>query len=151
MNIKTYEQLPEDAKYIRRKVFIEEQGFENEFDATDDIALHIVIYETLEPVATCRIYFSEQRGTYVIGRIAVLQEYRGKNYGAQLLKAAETEIRKRQGECIELSAQVRVSDFYKKYGFQASNEVHDDEGCPHVWMKKELNECKFFRSKTTPN
>ena len=32
MEIEMYEQLPEDAKRIRVKVFMEEQGFENEFD-----------------------------------------------------------------------------------------------------------------------
>lgn len=138
MDIRVYEQLPEDAKYIRRKVFIEEQGFRNEFDNIDDFSLHIVIFEELDPVATCRLYFSDEKQNFVIGRIAVLKQFRGKNYGAELLKIAEKEVIKRQGNSIELSAQVRVSNFYVKNGYVASNEVHDDEGCPHVWMKKKL-------------
>lgn len=136
MKIKIYEQLPEDAKYIRRKVFMEEQGFENEFDDIDNMCTHILIYDSANPVATCRFYYNNERQSYVIGRIAVLKEFRGKNYGAELLKAAENEIIKKQGNSIELLAQVRVTDFYEKNGYVALDEVHDDEGCPHVWMRK---------------
>lgn len=138
MKIKIYEQLPEDAKYIRRKVFMEEQGFENEFDDIDNMCTHILIYDSANPVATCRFYYNDERQSYVIGRIAVLKEFRGKNYGAELLKAAENEITKKQGNSIELSAQVRVAAFYEKYGYVALDEFDEDEGCPHVWMRKEL-------------
>ena len=34
MEIKVYETLPEDAALIRREVFMEEQGFRDEFDVT---------------------------------------------------------------------------------------------------------------------
>lgn len=138
MDIKVYKQLPEDAKYIRRNVFIEEQGFENEFDDIDDMSTHILIYESSDPVATCRLYYNDERQSFVIGRIAVLKKFRGKNYGAELIKMAEQEIVKMHGETVHLSAQVRVSAFYKKNGYIALDEVYVDEGCPHVWMKKEL-------------
>lgn len=138
MNIKMYQQLPEDAKYVRRKVFMEEQGFENEFDDIDSMCTHILIYDSMNPVATCRFYYNKRRQSYVIGRIAVLKEFRGKDYGAELLRVAEIEIIKKQGKCIELSAQVRVTSFYRKNGYVALDEVYDDEGCPHVWMRKEF-------------
>ncbi|WP_313071880.1 GNAT family N-acetyltransferase [Lacrimispora sp.] len=138
MDIKLYEQLPEDAKYIRRNVFIEEQGFENEFDDIDDMSTHILIYESSDPVATCRLYYNDERQSFVIGRIAVLKKFRGKNYGVELIKMAEQEIVKMQGKTVHLSAQVRVSEFYKKNGYIALDEVYVDEGCLHVWMKKEL-------------
>lgn len=77
MEAKIFEKLPEEAKMIRTKVFMKEQGFENEFDENDRISIHIVLFDLLNPVATCRIYYSEERQCYVIGRIAVLKEYRG--------------------------------------------------------------------------
>lgn len=138
MNIKIYQQLPEDAKYVRRKVFMEEQGFENEFDDIDSMCTHILIYDSINPVATCRFYYNNRRQSYVIGRIAVLKEFRGKDYGAKLLRVAEKEIIKKQGKCIELSAQVRVTSFYRKNGYVTLDEVYEDEGCPHVWMRKEF-------------
>ena len=61
MVFKTYDFLSDDAKMIRESVFMKEQGFENEFDEIDDIAIHIVLYDNKNPVATCRI-FKEDEG-----------------------------------------------------------------------------------------
>ena len=37
MNYKIYDQLPQEAKKIRIKVFMEEQGFKDEFDDLDEV------------------------------------------------------------------------------------------------------------------
>lgn len=42
MNTKIFTTLPQDAKDIRIEVFMNEQGFENEFDEIDTISHHIV-------------------------------------------------------------------------------------------------------------
>lgn len=138
MEAKIFEKLPEEAKMIRTKVFMEEQGFENEFDEKDRISIHIVLFDLLNPVATCRIYHSEERQCYVIGRIAVLKAYRGRDVGSELLKVAEREIRNRNGDIVELSAQVKAAPFYEKNGYFSMGDIHVDEGCPHMWMRKEV-------------
>lgn len=138
MEVKVFKKLPEDAKMIRTKVFMEEQGFQNEFDEKDSISIHIVLFDLLNPVATCRIYHSEERQCYVIGRIAVLKAYRGKSVGNELLRVAEKEILNRNRDIAELSAQVRAVAFYEKNGYFSLGDIHIDEGCPHVWMRKEL-------------
>lgn len=138
MQVVMYEELTDEAKMIRKKVFMEEQGFHNEFDATDDISLHFVVYEENIPVATCRLYHSKTRQSYVIGRIAVLEEFRGKNYGVKLLCYCEEVVKKLDAYRVELDAQVRVSAFYEKSGYIVTNDIHEDEGCPHVWMRKEI-------------
>ena len=138
MQIKIYDFLPEDAKMIRRKVFMEEQGFQDEFDDIDNFALHMVLSEDDQPVATCRIYFSNDKNCYVIGRLAVYKGFRGKSYGREMIAAAENEIQRQHGMVIGLSAQKRVSEFYKRQGYQVIGEVYFDEGCPHIWMEKEI-------------
>lgn len=138
MEVKVFEELPDEAKMIRSKVFMEEQGFQNEFDDIDEISSHFVAFEETIPVATCRLYKSETRNSYVIGRLAVLKEYRGKNYGAELISNCEDVVKKLDAHKMELSAQVRVSAFYEKNGYMATDGVHVDEGCPHVWMRKEI-------------
>lgn len=50
MNTKTYTTLPQEAKDIRIKVFMKEQGFENEFDDIDQISSHIVVFDETKPV-----------------------------------------------------------------------------------------------------
>ncbi|MDO4501302.1 MAG: GNAT family N-acetyltransferase, partial [Erysipelotrichaceae bacterium] len=89
MVTKTYNFLTEDAKKIREKVFMEEQGFKNEFDEIDDKALHIVVYDKMMPIATCRVVESEEANTYIMGRLAVIKEYRGKHIGKGMLLKAE--------------------------------------------------------------
>lgn len=44
MKVNVYGFLSDDAKMIRKKGVMEEQDFENEFDDTDKVALHIVMY-----------------------------------------------------------------------------------------------------------
>lgn len=138
MEAKIFEKLPEEAKMIRTKVFMEEQGFENEFDENDSVSIHIVLFDSSNPVATCRIYHSEERQCYVIGRIAVLKGYRGRDVGSEVLNVAEKEILNRNGDIAELSAQVRAAAFYEKNGYFSLGNIYVDEGCPHVWMRKEL-------------
>ena len=138
MEVKTFEKLPDEARMIRTEVFMKEQGFKNEFDENDKISIHIVLFDSSSPIATCRVYYSEVRKCYVIGRIAVLKKYRGKNVGSELLKAAEREIVNRNGEAVELSAQVRAEGFYEKNGYVSSKEEYMDEECPHVWMRKNI-------------
>ena len=138
MEAKIFKTLPKEAERIRKKVFMEEQGFQNEFDETDRISLHVVLLDVSNPVGTCRIYYSEERQCYVIGRIAVLKDHRGRNAGSQLLKVAEKEIRKRKGNRAELLAQVRATPFYEKNRYFSLGDIYMDEGGPHVWMRKEL-------------
>ena len=52
-----YEGIPNYAKEVRQKVFVDEQGFHNEFDDIDETATHIVMFdEDKIPIATCRIF-----------------------------------------------------------------------------------------------
>lgn len=138
MQAKVYDYLPQEAIDIRTAVFINEQGFQDEFDDIDKKAIHIVLFEDNKPIAICRVYYSEDKKCYVIGRIAVMKEYRGKAYGAKVVQMAENEIKKKSGSKIGLSAQERVSKFYEKLGYKKYGEIYLDEGCPHIWMEKKL-------------
>lgn len=136
MEAKIYDALPDEAKNIRITVFVEEQGFNEEFDSVDDIATHIVMYDSEEPIATCRFYIKD--GSYLLGRIAVIREYRGKHIGALLISKAEEEIKKRGGRKTVIHAQTRAKDFYLKQGYIDSGKNDTEEGCPHVWLFKNL-------------
>lgn len=134
-----YEGIPDYAKEIRRKVFIDEQGFNDEFDEIDEMATHIVIFnEDKMPIGTCRIFWDSEMNTYVLGRLAVIKEYRGKNIGSDIVKEAEKYVEKNGGQSIALHAQYRASAFYQKSCFAEFGDIDEVEGCPHIWMKKNL-------------
>lgn len=139
MRLKVFSNLPEAAREIRKKVFIDEQGFAVEFDAKDEIAVHLVVFEENgSPVATCRIFKDCEQECYVLGRLAVVKEYRGKNIGSALLNEAEKYVKEKGGKCIVVHSQQRAVGFYKKAGFTEFGEVEYDEGYPHIRMKKHL-------------
>ena len=132
-----YEGIPNYAKEVRQKVFVDEQGFHNEFDDIDEIATHIVMFdEDKIPIATCRIFWDTVMNTHILGRLAVIKEYRGRTIGSVIVREAEKYIQKNGGKSIVLHAQCRLTAFYQKLGFAEFGDIGDDEGCPHIWMKK---------------
>lgn len=130
--------LSPEAAMIRKAVFMEEQGFQNEFDHLDEIAFHLVLYADDAPAAVARLFAQEGSKTYVIGRIAVLPQYRGLRLGNRILKEAEQFAKKNGADKLMLSAQCRVQRFYEKNGYVASGDVYLDEFCPHIHMEKKL-------------
>lgn len=141
MKIKIFDgKLPDEAKLIREKVFIEEQGFNEEFDTTDNISVHIVAFDGDKPAGTCRYYMQNKDGdtVYYIGRLAVMKDYRGKGLGAELVRFAEESIKARNGKSVRLHSQYRAKEFYEKQGYTDFGEPDYDEDCLHIWMEKTL-------------
>ncbi len=138
MIIKKYKTLTKEIKEIRTKVFIEEQGFVNEFEDLDYKINHLVMFDNKKPVGVCRYFFDKEKNIWIFGRLAIIKEYRGKNLGSQILKEAEEYIKKENGKEIHLHAQIAAKEFYLKSGYQICSKVDYDENCPHFWMKKEL-------------
>lgn len=138
MEIKIYDSLPAEAAEVRRTVFMEEQGFKEEFDEIDAYAQHLVMYDGDVPVAVCRFFRKQDTESYVVGRIAVIKAYRGRNIGSEILKAVEQAVSEKGGDSISLLAQVRAKGFYEKQGYSSFGEIEPEEGCPHIWMSKHL-------------
>ena len=131
--------LHSDAKALREEVFVQEQGFQNEFGPEDDHSWSLVLYLDDHPIATGRILEIDPE-TYQIGRVAVRKEFRGKTVGTAVLKFLSTKARTLGARNIILNAQLDKLLFYEKAGFAVSNDglINFDEGKPHVWMEKAL-------------
>lgn len=138
MEIETYESLCDDALKIRITVFVDEQGFKDEFDDIDEKALHLVMYDGGKPVATCRCFYEDSPECWHIGRVAVLKEYRGMGLGKQVMNEAERRIKLKGGRVCELSSQCRAMGFYESCGYVAEGGIYLDEGCPHIKMTKQI-------------
>ena len=139
MKITVYDKIPDEARYIRETVFLEEQGFEKEYDENDNIAKHIVIYEDNTAIATCRVYWDEEVNCYHIGRIAVLKPHRGKGLGIKVVTEAEKLVKEMGGKEIFISGQLQVAEFYKnKLGYTQYGDVYPEENHPHVALKKTI-------------
>ena len=129
----------DDAFFVRANVFVVEQGFKVEFDDLDKVCWHLTVYDRNEPIGAARIY-QDTDGVWQLGRICVLENYRGKKIGNLILSVCEEKIRQlAQGPALaRLGAQAQAKGFYLKNGYTATGEEYMDEYCPHIVMTKQL-------------
>ncbi len=136
----------EDARKVRISVFMEEQGFENEFDHVDEDprTLHVAVYCDGELAGCCRVFpATDEPGAdgdnaWVFGRLAVLPEFRHAGLGSLLLVEAERLACERGADRILLHAQCAAAGFYERAGYEAYGPVEFDEHVEHRWMAKDV-------------
>lgn len=156
---KTYGDDLTDVYDIRRKVFINEQGVceEEEFDSYDEIAIFCVVYELNDKgvnienpnsVATGRLAMLED-GSYKIGRIAVLKEYRGKKYGDMVVKMLVNKAFLSGASKVYVGSQVQAKGFYQSIGFREYGDIYQESGIDHIGMVLEKeNLCTLCNHKS---
>jgi predicted GNAT family N-acyltransferase len=129
----------DDAFEVRRRVFVGEQGFVDEFDSIDDTAVHVTSYVDGVLCGCARLFPNPDIATdFIFGRLAVLPEFRHQGIGGFLLDASEDKVRELGGVRFDLHAQYYVVPFYEAHGYRAYGEVGLDEGVEHIWMTKDL-------------
>ena len=130
----------EDARNIRKEVFVEEQGMPDtyEFDEVDEDSVVVVAYLNKEPVGTGRLQFDGVQN--LIGRIAVKKEYRGYHYGDFIVRMLIDKCVQFGGTLVTVIAQSNVEDFYKKIGFQVSGDSFMEYGVKRVPMTLTMND-----------
>lgn len=124
-----------DAFEIRKQVFHIEQGVDPalEFDQWDKKAVHVVVYNGSKAVATGRVLKMEE--TYKIGRIAVLKEERGKQYGDFLVRMLIDRAFQAGAAEVTVGAQLHAVGFYEKIGFHSYGNEYEEAGIRHIPMK----------------
>lgn len=137
MKTKIYNYYPDTARAVREEVFISEQGFSYDYDETDDVSVHIVLEEEGQPVGVCRVFKGENEGEFVLGRLAVKKEHRNGGIGSAVLREALKYVTSEGGKALTLHSQLQAKAFYEKNGFESFGEIEYEEGCPHIWMKKD--------------
>lgn len=135
IELMTWERARAHAAPIRMVVFVEEQRVpaELEMDDRDASCLHAVAFDDERPVGTGRLLPDGH-----IGRMAVLNEYRGKGVGGEILQRLMQAAKARGDREIVLSAQVRAVAFYLAHGFEAFGAVYEEAGIPHQDMRRTL-------------
>lgn len=130
-----WEEARAHASPIRFSVFVEEQGvpLEIELDEHDPVCVHAVAFEDGNAVATGRLLPDGH-----IGRMAVLQAWRGRGIGAAILNELMKAASKRGHREVALAAQVHALPFYRAQGFAPVGEEYLEAGIPHQAMKRAL-------------
>jgi len=122
---------------IRRRVFVNEQHVpaDEEFDADDERATHVLACIGGTPVGTGRVVFHADYAK--IGRMAVVQKWRRHGVGRAVMQAL-MDIGTQGKVCrFVLHAQVQALPFYESLGFTVTSEEFEEAGIPHRQMERE--------------
>lgn len=77
-------------------------------------------------------------GAARIGRVITAPAARGGGVGRLLMQQALAECtRLWPGVAIELGAQAHLKDFYGSFGFTPVSDIYDEDGIPHIDMRRE--------------
>lgn len=122
---------------IRRIVFIEGQDVSEaeEVDGKDPECRHYIGRIDGAAVATARVLPLGK--TAKIQRVAVLDDFRGKNLGAGLMRYILSDLAPEFSEAV-LGSQTHAIPFYEKLGFEAFGPIYDDAGIDHRDMRRPL-------------
>jgi len=117
---------------VRRAVFIVEQGVpeHEEWDAADPTCRHVLaLGPKRDAVGTGRL-----EPTGKIGRVAVLQQYRGSGVGGAIVSHLVNLATGLGLTRVYLHAQTTALGFYERLGFRAEGPEFDEVGIPHRRM-----------------
>jgi predicted GNAT family N-acyltransferase len=122
---------------VREQVFLVEQRIpENEeWDALDAPSIHALARASDgTPIGTGRL--TPER---MIGRMAVLREWRGKGVGDAILRTLMEQARARGWTELTLRSQTHAVPFYARLGFVREGEEFEEAGIPHCVMRARLD------------
>ncbi len=131
-----YHTAVDALRAVREPVFVEEQQVprELEWDALDPLCVHVLARDDAgRPIGTGRL-----TPEHKIGRMAVLQDWRGKGVGDALLKALIEQAALRRWPEVKLNAQVSAIGFYARHGFVPFGERFMEAGIEHQAMRRQV-------------
>lgn len=128
---------------LRADVFVVEQNCAYaDPDTKDRVAHHLWAEdEQGEVVAVARVV---PPGTSYdepsIGRVATASSVRGTGLGRELMhRGIHYAQQLFPGDDVVISAQHYLLRFYTEFGFQPEGDVYDEDGIPHIQMRKTSN------------
>jgi len=128
-----------DALALRQRVFVVEQAcVYQDVDGKDPSALHLLgSAEDGVLVAYARILPPGTRfDVAAIGRVVVAPERRGEGLARALMLEAIRIACDHHGPRVALGAQAHLEAFYASLGFVRDGGVYDEDGIPHVDMRR---------------
>tara|TARA_B100000029_G_C17363939_1_gene883562 strand:- start:169 stop:603 length:435 start_codon:yes stop_codon:yes gene_type:complete len=126
------------TKDIRKTVFTDElQISESElFDNFDHSCDHFLIFDGKNIIGSVRIIVMDDR--IKLERMAILREYRAKNYGKYCISQLMEYYSVLGFSQIILDSIYSVKDFYKKCGFIEEGTIFQRVGIDHIRMSSKF-------------
>jgi len=117
---------------IRREVFVVEQNCPPELEwEFEDESHHFLATDDGEPAGACR-WRKTDKG-YKLERFAVLQKFRGKGVGQELVKAVLAGL-PTDAAYVYMHAQIQAVPLYEKFNFEKIGPEFEEAGIRHFKM-----------------
>lgn len=123
---------------IRKNVFTNELGISKSelFDAHDETCEHFILFDGKHVVGAIR--FVDMQNNIKLERMAILPEFRSKNYGKRAISQLLDYYRTKGHTKMILDSIYSVRDFYKKCGFTEGGKIFQRVGMDHIHMSLKL-------------
>ena len=76
--------------------------------------------------------------TFKMQRVAVIEQYRNQNIGSLMMAFCENLSSSKKGSSIYCHARDTAVNFYIKNGYTSVGDYFDEDGIPHLKMRKEI-------------
>lgn len=127
----------------REEVFVVEQRCAyRDADGRDPAAWHLVGWGgercEREVAAYLRVLLPGTRfAEHSIGRVLTTAAFRGQGLGRELMRRGLARVAEQFGAVpIRIAAQAHLADFYGSLGFVAVGEPYEEDGIPHIDMRR---------------
>lgn len=124
---------------LRQAVFVVEQKCAYlDADGCDQVSRHVCGHDELGLVAYARLVpAGTKHAEPSIGRVIVVDRARGTGVGKALMHLAVARMLELHGGApMVLGAQAHLQHFYAEFGFVVYGEPYDEDGIPHVDMRR---------------
>lgn len=143
VTIRSFREAESDIRFVRDIVFGEEQNVAREvdWDGMDSHCIQIVATDDdSHPIGTGRMQPDGK-----IGRLAVLDAWRGQGVGQKMLKLLVENAEREGWQEVYLHAQVQATAFYEMCGFYQIGQEFLEADIPHVKMTKKVSKNKGLK------
>jgi predicted GNAT family N-acyltransferase len=133
----TWQADEQELRAVRERVFVVEQAIppEDEWDEEDASSRHVLARDSRgDAIGTGRLTPSA-----MIGRIAVLPEWRGRGVGKSIMRVLLEQARQLHLPTVSLHAQSHAIPLYESVGFRCEGEEFLECGIPHRTMRFDLD------------
>lgn len=118
----------------RIRVFVVEQNCPyQEIDEKDNTARHVMLWNGDQLVAYTRIVEHDDQTHISFGRVLVVKQFRGHQFGQKIVATTIEEIKRLYpNRSIKIAGQSYLRQFYESFGFRAVSDIYLEDNIPHL-------------------
>ena len=132
------------AAEFRHSILTYECGFADSYDKYDDIAFHIVGYESGNIISYARLYKIRDY-CFAIDKMAVRKEDRLQYVGDTMIRAFEDRAVSEVGAVIYIDAPENSWEFFEHEDYIQCGEIYSNDGIKYRKMKRDLTKIRKCR------